>query len=350
VNLIRPRLLIVRESGPTKEDKKRSSWIVPLLLGFLTLGVLIGIWRTPPKTTPTLEASGIENAVFVLQRDLAQRDARPTEVSRGTTAAQSNMNGEENASSSPSQEKEVKLLSYTVKEGDTLSALAQRFGTSVESIVSINGLLSPDRLSVGDELTIIQNAKGTICRVEKGDTLWDISRAYGVPIEEIVKVNSLKSADDITPGQLLLLPGAKLPGALAQVASSSRSSGLSWPLSGSVTDGFGWRTHPITGQRQFHEGLDIAASEGTPVRAAAGGTVSYADWMAGYGRLVVIQHGNGVETRYGHLRGLAVSTGQRVVAGKVIGYVGQTGDATGPHLHFEVRVGGQPKNPRNYLP
>ncbi len=135
-----------------------------------------------------------------------------------------------------------------------------------------------------------------------------------------------------------------------QVAAASRSSTFSWPLTGKVTDGYGWRTHPITGKRQFHEGIDIAAPSGTAVKASASGTVTFAGWSNGYGRLIVISHGEGYETKYGHLSRYAVSKGSRVSTGDTLGYVGQSGEATGPHLHFEIRVSGQAKNPRNYLP
>ena len=162
--------------------------------------------------------------------------------------------------------------------------------------------------------------------------------------------NNLSDPQNLSPGQLLLLPGTKITATSLQVAAASRSSTFSWPVTGKVTDGYGWRTHPITGKRQFHEGIDIAASSGTAVRAAASGTVTFAGWSNGYGRLVVVSHGEGYETKYGHLSRYAVSKGAKVSKGDTLGYVGQSGDATGPHLHFEITVSRQAKNPRNYLP
>ena len=99
----------------------------------------------------------------------------------------------------------------------------------------------------------------------------------------------------------------------------------------------------------MHEGIDIAVGQGTPVHAAAGGTVIYAGWMEGYGNLVVIDHGNGLSTAYGHNSSLASSVGQSVAAGQVIAYSGSTGHSTGPHVHFEVRVNGAPVDPLGYL-
>ncbi len=159
---------------------------------------------------------------------------------------------------------------------------------------------------------------------------------------------SVASAPQST-SQSLILPGTRLA-AEGQVQTASRSTVLSWPLIGTITSAFGWRVHPITGVLHYHEGLDIAAATGTQIRASASGTVTWAAWSSGYGRLAVVTHGNGLETRYAHLSRFAVAKGQQVLAGEVVGYVGESGDATGPHCHFEVRQDGKAKNPKDYLP
>jgi murein DD-endopeptidase MepM/ murein hydrolase activator NlpD len=123
-----------------------------------------------------------------------------------------------------------------------------------------------------------------------------------------------------------------------------------WPTSGPITSPFGWRTHPIFGTQRFHSGIDIGADYGDPVVAADGGVVIYADWMGGYGKAVVIDHGGGFSTLYAHNSELLVSEGQKVYKGQQISRVGSTGYSTGPHLHFEVREGGSPVNPVAYLP
>jgi murein DD-endopeptidase MepM/ murein hydrolase activator NlpD len=112
-----------------------------------------------------------------------------------------------------------------------------------------------------------------------------------------------------------------------------------------LTSGFGWRTHPLSGGWRPHSGVDLAAPHGSPIVATAGGVVGTAGWSGGYGLLVAVSHGDGVQTRYGHLSRLAVAPGQQVAAGQVIGYVGSTGDSTGPHLHYEVRVDGRAIDP-----
>jgi murein DD-endopeptidase MepM/ murein hydrolase activator NlpD len=122
-----------------------------------------------------------------------------------------------------------------------------------------------------------------------------------------------------------------------------------WPLEGRVTSSFGEREDPINGEGAFHSGIDIAAPYGSPVRAAADGDVTGTAMGAGYGREITINHGHDVLTVYGHLSAMAVVPGQHVTRGEVIGYVGQTGRSTGPHLHYEVRVHMVPVNPHKYL-
>jgi murein DD-endopeptidase MepM/ murein hydrolase activator NlpD len=122
-----------------------------------------------------------------------------------------------------------------------------------------------------------------------------------------------------------------------------------WPVEGYISSSFGERVDPFNGEGAFHSGVDIVAPYGTPVAASADGYVTFADEMAGYGRLVEINHGQGLSTRYGHLSGYAVTAGQHVRRGQIIGYVGHSGRATGCHLHYEVRVQYVPVNPRKYL-
>ncbi len=124
-----------------------------------------------------------------------------------------------------------------------------------------------------------------------------------------------------------------------------------WPVMGPITSSFGQREDPIlgNGEGEFHKGIDISAPNGEPIRATGDGTVKSAEMASGYGREVVIDHGHGVETVYGHMSGFAVMAGQTVVRGQVIGYVGHSGRTTGAHLHYEVRIRNTPVNPHKYL-
>jgi murein DD-endopeptidase MepM/ murein hydrolase activator NlpD len=122
-----------------------------------------------------------------------------------------------------------------------------------------------------------------------------------------------------------------------------------WPVEGRITGSFGERIDPFNGEGAFHRGIDIAADYGQPVVAPADGIVNFADFYSGYGRLVEIEHSNGITTRFGHLSGFAIISGQNIHRGEVIGYVGNSGRSTGPHLHYEVWIKSSPVNPYKYL-
>ncbi|HKI26349.1 MAG TPA: M23 family metallopeptidase [Candidatus Sulfotelmatobacter sp.] len=122
-----------------------------------------------------------------------------------------------------------------------------------------------------------------------------------------------------------------------------------WPVEGQVTGSFGERIDPFNGEGAFHSGVDISSAYGHPVVAPADGVVTFSDNMGGYGKAIIIDHSNGISTRYGHLSGFAVTAGQAVHRGDVIGYVGASGRSTGPHLHYEVRINDTPVNPYKYL-
>ena len=123
-----------------------------------------------------------------------------------------------------------------------------------------------------------------------------------------------------------------------------------WPVTGAITSQFGYRSSPMTGASTFHEGIDIGVDYGTPVRSTASGKISQAGWVSGYGNLVEVDHGNSMVTRYGHNSMLLVVEGQEVKTGDIIALAGSTGNSTGPHVHYEVRINGVPTNPILFLP
>ena len=122
-----------------------------------------------------------------------------------------------------------------------------------------------------------------------------------------------------------------------------------WPVEGPITGSFGERIDPFNGEGAFHSGVDISSAYGHPIIAPADGVVTFADFMGGYGKALMLDHGHGISTRYGHLSGFAVTLGQHIHRGDVIGYVGLSGRSTGPHLHYEVRINDTPVNPYKYL-
>lgn len=243
------------------------------------------------------------------------------------------------------------VLSHTVTAGETLSGIAVRYGTDVASIMALNNITNANSLRVGQQLKIL-TVPGVLHRVARGDTLWDIARHYSVQVSVIEEANPGLRERALAIGQELIIPGGRAPAPAQRTTTASRgtttssSSGISlrWPLSGRITSGFGQRWG------RLHAGIDIGVPIGTPVRAAASGRVTYSGWATGYGYLVIISHNNGYETRYAHLSRLVTPVGQSVSQGQIVAYSGNTGNSTGPHLHFEVRHNGTPLDPRRFLP
>jgi len=194
--------------------------------------------------------------------------------------------------------------------------------------------------------------------VAGGETLWRIAKAYGVSVTEIKEANGLRD-DTILVGQRLFIPGASraVVAAPRRPTEEPRQAGdlaFAWPLAGrnraSVRSPFGTRTDPINKSRTFHQGIDIEAAHGERVLAAADGEVVFASRMSGYGTVVMVDHGSRTITLYAHLSRAVVDIEERVQRGQTVGYVGSDGRATGPHLHFEVRVRGASVDPLDRLP
>jgi murein DD-endopeptidase MepM/ murein hydrolase activator NlpD len=191
---------------------------------------------------------------------------------------------------------------------------------------------------------------GVYHRVERGQTVYRIAKTYGIEPRDLLESNGIEDPRELRTGQRLWIPGATRTRTVP-VQENLRETGyrlsgkrLVMPLRGPISSGFGDRRNG-----RMHEGIDILAPEGTEVRAAGYGVVLYAgDGMRGYGNAIVLDHGNDVTTLYGHLRSFRVKTGEIVSGGSVIGEVGETGNATTPHLHFELRVEGEGVDPEKF--
>jgi murein DD-endopeptidase MepM/ murein hydrolase activator NlpD len=205
--------------------------------------------------------------------------------------------------------------------------------TKHDAIVETNAVRAhvAEQHSVTAELISAQQQLAS-ARASKRDSLASVQETER---EFLHEVEGLQAASQAL--------GAKLRASASSGPSHVSSSGLIWPVNGPITSPFGWRWG------RMHEGIDIGVPYGTPIHAAAAGTVVYCGWMSGYGNLVAIDHGGGISTAYGHQSSIAVGCGQTVGQGDVIGYVGCTGHCFGPHLHFEVRVNGSPVDPLRYL-
>ncbi|MGI6518743.1 MAG: peptidoglycan DD-metalloendopeptidase family protein [Bacillota bacterium] len=248
------------------------------------------------------------------------------------------------------------ILKHVVEKGESLWTIANIYGVTTDTLAWANSLANPNKLKVGQVLTF-PSVTGVVHEVSRGESIWSIAKKYGVSRDKIVQANALADPDSLQLKQSLIIPGGKPPAVTNRVVVASRGSadarilsavsssgGLAWPVSGRITSRFG----PRWGR--MHNGIDIGVPIGTSVRAAAAGVVSFTGWNGGYGRLVILDHGDGVCTYYGHNSAITVSRGQKVAAGERIARSGNSGISTGPHVHFEVRVGGKPQNPENYLP
>lgn len=191
--------------------------------------------------------------------------------------------------------------------------------------------------------------------VTPGETLFRIGKAYGVTYQELARVNGIKDAGQIKVGQRIFIPGATRPlpvetitpaepAPAAPVLPEPGFETFLWPVNGTVNSAFGPRGS------SFHDGIDIAAPEGTPILAIEAGEVIYSDQLRGYGNMVILRHAGGIVSVYAHNESNLVREGQSVVRGEVVARVGSTGRVSGPHLHFEIRRNNAAQDPLRYLP
>lgn len=269
----------------------------------------------------------------------------------------------DNLSSDNAAPKRSETINYTVQIGDTVSSIANHFGLSVNTILWANNLGAYSLIRPGDSLIILPYS-GLLYTVKSGDTISKIARTYSIEEDQIISQNNLNASGGLKIGQNIILPGAKkltvkniasnsytgislikdivTKNVTKAPAAKSANGKMVWPTSGyRLTQYFSWR----------HNGVDIANKVGTPIYAADAGTVeiSRGGYNGGYGNTIVINHGGGIKTRYGHMSKLFVAVGDKVAKGENIGAMGSTGRSTGSHLHFEVLVNGTRYNPLSYV-
>ena len=238
---------------------------------------------------------------------------------------------------------------YVVRDGDTLSEIATMFNVSMNTIIWANDLSGARDVHPGDRLIILP-VSGLEYKIAKGDTLKSLAKKYSGDANEIAQFNGLDEDAPLAVGTAIIIPGGEIPAApTTRTAAAPAVRTAILGSGGSAQNGY--YANPVPGglfTQGIHgwNGIDIGAPRGTPVYAAANGTVLIARnngaWNGGYGNYVVITHSNGSQTLYSHMRSAVALPGQSVVSGQLIGYVGATGRATGPHLHFEVRGAANP--------
>lgn len=235
---------------------------------------------------------------------------------------------------------QAQLMEHVVSRGETLTGIARQYGVTVATICQNNNITNPDRIWPGQVLTF-PSFDGLIHTLEEESSVWEVAAGFSVEPARIIMANGLVNYE-LEKGQVLVIPGYVRPLPQAQASGISRSSlshnqamhelpAIIWPLQGRLTSLFG---APRAGRR--HNGLDIAAPAGTPIKAVASGEVVLSRFYSGYGYTVIIEHGPGFRTLYAHASRLVAKEGQLVSAGDTIALVGSTGNSTGPHLHFEI--------------
>lgn len=248
-----------------------------------------------------------------------------------------------------------RLRRHRVSSGETLTSIAQRYNLVPATLMGFNPSLRGGSAPVGAEI-VIPPYNGIQIEVPRGTSWRDLAAAYGMRPDVLFEVNGCQTQMP----RVVFLPGVNWSpdgsvSAQTEAAQPVPTLGR-YPLPGDaeVLTGYGWQADYRTSELVFHSGVDLQAAEGTPVLAAQDGTIAFASSQGNYGNLVVINHSEGLQTRYAQLATIGVTVGQAVRRGDRIGTVGQTGNATTPHLHFEVRsnssVGWVAESPTQYFP
>jgi len=267
------------------------------------------------------------------------------------------------------------LSKYEIRKGDTLYGIARKFNTSYKLIIRANAISGPDSLHAGNTLDV-PNRNGVSYKVVRGDTLTSISSRFKADMGDVKRNNDILDGK-LRAGETIFIPDASelkkvTPDRIASRNNShkkhlevddnidknttereiqknnintKRSVAFMWPLRGRITSGFGSRSDPFSGRRSFHNGIDISAVQGTPVKACAEGEVIFSGWKDGYGNLIVLKHKNGYISVYGHNSVLKKTEGDIISRGDIIALSGMTGAVTGAHLHFEIQKYQTPLNP-----
>ncbi|RAL23334.1 M23 family metallopeptidase [Thermoflavimicrobium daqui] len=333
-----------------------------LIASSLTICSASATWAMGTTNSPLVLAEDLQNSKVDLRKELIAQEALVQYLSPITAVADGNL----------AAKIETKPLTYEVKAGDTLFQIGQFFGMDYHVLAKYNRLKDPYQLRVGQKLNIPILKKWI--RVKMGETIESLAEKYKTSDQLIKHLNpELKQSNLIFVGQLIAVPQSLdifkthqlsdetedrhkakvLPIRQQndeavmnlQVSERKESYVFRWPVVGTLTSKYGWRNG------RPHKGIDIwhAARSHTPIHSALHGVVTRAGYSSSYGNLVVIDHGNGWVTYYAHLSRILVSKGQKVTTGQILGMMGKTGDATGYHLHFEIRKNGQAINPLSLL-
>jgi murein DD-endopeptidase MepM/ murein hydrolase activator NlpD len=230
---------------------------------------------------------------------------------------------------------------YQIQKGDVIGELSLKYALNQDTLISVNSITNTRAIPAGASL-IVPNQDGILHKVAAGETLKQIAEKNEVTLESIIKANEL-FGETAAVGTNIFLPGAKLDYAKLQEINGDL---FIWPISSRrITSRYGYRVNPVSGKRGYHSGIDIGANTGVPIRAAMSGRVSSTGYNEVFGNYVVISHHAGYRTLYAHMSVIRTKSGAYVQTGERIGDVGNTGQSTGSHLHFQVYRNGVTVNP-----
>jgi murein DD-endopeptidase MepM/ murein hydrolase activator NlpD len=230
--------------------------------------------------------------------------------------------------------------SYKIQRGDMIGFIAEDFGLSQGTLISVNAIKNTRQI-YPNEVLKIPNQDGIMHRTAANDTIGALAEKFEVEPAAIITANELFS-ERINANTDIFIPGAKLDSTKLQEINGDL---FIWPIRGRITSRYGYRISPISGVRTFHTGIDISGNTGVPIKAAMSGRVISAGWSDVFGNYVVISHHSNYRTLYGHLSAFKTKGGAYVRTGETIGYVGNTGQSAGSHLHFTVYKNGKTVNP-----
>ncbi|MBO7135369.1 MAG: M23 family metallopeptidase [Spirochaetaceae bacterium] len=244
---------------------------------------------------------------------------------------------------------EVPELYYTVyriKPGDMISTLAENNHITQDTLISVNNIKQSRTIQIGQYIRIPSMAGIVYTTKTAEETPESIAEKYKVSAAKVAQVNQTELGTVFGAGTTLFVPDAELDWITRQEINGDL---FTRPLHRSyyISSRFSWRVNPFTGRRTFHNGIDMAAPQGTPIYAALGGTVIATGWDNVYGKYVTVAHHSGYKTLNGHMSKITIKKGARVTTSTKLGEVGSTGQSTGPHLHFTVYKNGSPINPAN---
>ncbi len=312
------------------------------------LSSLIGIFSASANEATSADAAVNSQNLQTLNILQADTNPNPTptkkeaDLSVVADSALENSSGPSGAAAEVADVKTTDQISvYTVHPGDTLSQIAQMFGVSQSTVLLANNLKSASDIHSGEQLVILP-VSGIQYTVKKGDTIASIAAKYKVNVDDIVGANDISVNSSLSAGDILIVPDADTTPASTPTSSGSKGKPSSGSTSSSVKGYFARPTNGIKTQGlhgKYRTAVDLASPVGTAVHAAASGKVIVArmgGWNGGYGNYIVIQHSNGMQSLYAHLSEVDVTPGAYVSQGDFIGKTGNTGNSTGPHLHFEI--------------